>query len=390
MTPAYEVAYKERWREQTELGQVKYDRLGHCEPPGYPRILLEPYTHEFINLPDVAYQINDFGPSIRRTYIGKEHSNVYGTHSWYGDTIGFWDGNKLVSNTKCVLPADFTRWSPMTSNLFEGTEIWELKTYPGGVERLEVQVTFYDKHLLQKPVSVVYAYRRATDMVDNGHRVQHWECDQTNNAFLDDQGVTQLPSARRGRVQRRPRDDVVPRSAGPNPRSDLQHDVRQRVRESTMKSIVKLLSAGTAAALLTMTVAEAHHSFAMFDRDQEIVKTGTVVRWAFNNPHSWLYLNVKNEDGTDTLWSFEGSAPPSLVQRGITGATFEPGDTVTFMYCPLRDGRPGGAIGWAQTEDGKYINPADGGCAGNEQSVERWKGWLAKGYTSKAEAEKAQ
>jgi hypothetical protein len=189
LTPEYEAAYKERWREQTELGQVKYDRLGHCEPPGYPRILLEPYTHEFINLPDIAYQINDFGPSIRRTYIGKEHSNVYGTHSWYGDTIGFWDGNKLVSHTKYVFPADFTRWSPMTSNQFEGVEIWELKTY-GDVQRLEVQTTFYDKYLLKKPVSAVFAYRLAKEMVDNGHRVQHWECDQTNNAYLDDQGVT--------------------------------------------------------------------------------------------------------------------------------------------------------------------------------------------------------
>jgi hypothetical protein len=189
LTPEYEVAYKERWREQTELGQVKYDRLGHCEPPGYPRILLEPYTHEFINLPDIAYQINDFGPSIRRTYIGKEHSNVYGTHSWYGDTVGFWDGNKLVSHTKYVFPADFTRWSPMTSNQFEGVEIWELKTY-GDMQRLEVQTTFYDKYLLKKPVSAVFAYRLAKEMVDNGHRVQHWECDQTNNAYLDDQGVT--------------------------------------------------------------------------------------------------------------------------------------------------------------------------------------------------------
>jgi len=158
-----------------------------------------------------------------------------------------------------------------------------------------------------------------------------------------------------------------------------------------MNTIRKLLPAASAAALLWMTAAaEAHHSFAMFDRDQEIVKTGTVVRWAFNNPHSWLYLNVKNADGTVTLWSFEGSAPPALVQRGITGATFEAGDTVQFMYCPLRDGRPGGAIGWAKLEDGQYINPADGGCAGNEQNIERWKGWLAKGYTSKADAEKAQ
>ena len=139
-----------------------------------------------------------------------------------------------------------------------------------------------------------------------------------------------------------------------------------------------------------MTAAEAHHSFAMFDREQEIVKTGTVVRWAFNNPHSWLYLNVKNDDGSETLWSFEGSAPPSLIQRGITGATFEPGDTVTFMYCPLRDGRPGGAIGWAQTRGRQVHQPGRRRLRRQRAVVERWKGWLAKGYTSKADAEKAQ
>ena len=120
LTPPYEKAYKERWRQQQEFGEVQYDRLTHCEPPGYPRWLLEPYSHEFVNLPQESYLINDFGPGIRRVYIGQEHKNVYGTHSWYGDTIGFWDGNKLVTHTKYLLPADFTRWSPMTSNQFEG------------------------------------------------------------------------------------------------------------------------------------------------------------------------------------------------------------------------------------------------------------------------------
>jgi hypothetical protein len=38
---------------------------------------------------------------------------------------------------------------------------------------------------------------------------------------------------------------------------------------------------------------------------------------------------------------FEGSAQPSLLTRGITGDTFKPGDDVQFMFCPLRDGRPG-------------------------------------------------
>jgi hypothetical protein len=185
LTPPYEAAYRERWRQQQELGEVQYDRLTHCEPPGYPRWLLEPYSHEFINLPHESYLINDFGPAIRRVYIGQVHKNVYGTHSWYGDTIGFWDRNRLVTQTKYLLPADFTRWSPMTSNQFESVETWELKTYAGDIERLEVQVTFYDRHAFLRPVSAVYAFRRAKELEAAGHRVQHWECETSNNAAFD-------------------------------------------------------------------------------------------------------------------------------------------------------------------------------------------------------------
>lgn len=155
-----------------------------------------------------------------------------------------------------------------------------------------------------------------------------------------------------------------------------------------MKLMISLAVA-LAATIVSVGTAQAHHSFSMFDKNTELVKTGKVVRWAFNNPHSWLYLNIKNDDGSETLWSFEGSAVPSLIQRGVTGATFVPGDTVTFMYCPLKDGRPGGAIGWARLKDGTFVNPADGGCAGGDKSVERWKMWLKKGYTSNKDAEKA-
>lgn len=148
----------------------------------------------------------------------------------------------------------------------------------------------------------------------------------------------------------------------------------------------KYLGAAVAATLFAGVAAEAHHSFSQFDRNVELVKTGTVVRWAFNNPHSWLYVNIANDDGTETLWGFEGSAPASLIGRGITGSTFEPGDTITFMFCPLRDGRPGGAIGWARLEDGTFVNPADGGCSGGQPSIDRWKGWLEQGFTSSVDA----
>jgi hypothetical protein len=82
-----------------------------------------------------------------------------------------------------------------------------------------------------------------------------------------------------------------------------------------MKTAFSVLPVVLVAWLLSASTAGAHHSFAMFDRSVEKVVTATVVRWAFNPPHSWLYLNVKNEDGSETLWSFEGSAPPVCVSR---------------------------------------------------------------------------
>lgn len=190
LTPEYEAAYKERWRQQQEEGQVRYDRLTHCEPQGYPRILLEPYTHEFIAMPDIVYHINDFDSSIRRVYIGEEHINLLGTHSWYGDTVGFWDGDKLVTHTVDLLPADFTRWSPMTSNQFEAVEVWEYKEYDDGTARLEMQVTFYDSFAFEKPVNAVYAFRRATELTEAGYRVIHWECEQSSNSYMDEDGTT--------------------------------------------------------------------------------------------------------------------------------------------------------------------------------------------------------
>jgi hypothetical protein len=156
-----------------------------------------------------------------------------------------------------------------------------------------------------------------------------------------------------------------------------------------MKRNFSLFPAVLIVLLLAAVVASAHHSFTMFDRSIEKVATGQVVRWTFNNPHSWLYLNIKNADGTETLWSFEGSAPTALLQRGISGRTFEPGNTVTVLYCPLKDGRPGGGLGWVKLPNGNFINPADGGCTGSNEAIERWKVWLAKGYTSNIEAQKA-
>lgn len=127
----------------------------------------------------------------------------------------------------------------------------------------------------------------------------------------------------------------------------------------------------------------AHHSFAMFDRGREELLSGKVVRWAFNSPHIALYM----ETADGTLYSFEGAAPPSLISRSpsMTGFTFQPGQEVKVVYCPLHDGRPGGAVGYIIDAAGTFYSPNDGGCGPSRD----WEKWVAAGYTSRAEAEKA-
>lgn len=144
--------------------------------------------------------------------------------------------------------------------------------------------------------------------------------------------------------------------------------------------------AATLAGLAVGADALAHHSFAMFDRGRELVMTGTVARWAFNSPHVAIY--IENENGE--LWAFEGAAPARLVSLGMTGYTFRPGDPVTVVMCPLRDGRQGGAVGYViqagdENDFDAWFRPNDGGCGPSRS----WGEWLPAGYTSRAEAEAA-
>ncbi len=63
----------------------------------------------------------------------------------------------------------------------------------------------------------------------------------------------------------------------------------------------------------------AHHSFAAeFDASQPVTLRGTVTGMDWVNPHSWIHLDVKNEDGTVTKWMIEGATPNTLFRRGFT------------------------------------------------------------------------
>ena len=113
------------------------------------------------------------------------------------------------------------------------------------------------------------------------------------------------------------------------------------------------------AAIVTLP-ALAHHSGAMFDDEVELTFSGTVTRFDYLNPHSWLYVNVENEDGTMTEWGLELDAPPRLRRLGVSPNFWGEGDRVTFRTHPLKDGRPAGALVGAVTSEGRTFGNVTG------------------------------
>jgi hypothetical protein len=74
----------------------------------------------------------------------------------------------------------------------------------------------------------------------------------------------------------------------------------------------------------------AHHSFsAQFDAKKPLKMTGTVTKVEWQNPHSWFYIDVKNDDGAVTNWGWELASPNLLLRNGWTRTTLEAGDVVT-------------------------------------------------------------
>ena len=103
-----------------------------------------------------------------------------------------------------------------------------------------------------------------------------------------------------------------------------------------------------------------HHSGAMFEDQLTLELTGTVTRFDYVNPHSWLYINIENDDGTITEWGFELDAPPRLRRIGVSPNFWREGDRVTVRTRPLKDGRPAGFLVGAVSDQDRTFGNANG------------------------------
>jgi hypothetical protein len=116
-----------------------------------------------------------------------------------------------------------------------------------------------------------------------------------------------------------------------------------------------LLAASLFALFALAARAEAHHSFAMFDKKKFTTLRGTISKVEWMNPHAYLFLNVAGEGGTSRQYAIECSSPNELKRFGWKKNSVKVGDAVTVEIYPLRDGRPGGLLYALTLPDGVVL-----------------------------------
>jgi hypothetical protein len=118
-----------------------------------------------------------------------------------------------------------------------------------------------------------------------------------------------------------------------------------------MKRVLAIAAVALSAA---SAPAHAHHSLAPYIRTRADVLIGRVKDFQWTNPHTALIILV-NQDGTMVEWSFEGVSTSRLASAGFKKDTMMPGDPVSVVFNPRRDGKPGGMFFAVTLSDGRTL-----------------------------------
>jgi hypothetical protein len=121
--------------------------------------------------------------------------------------------------------------------------------------------------------------------------------------------------------------------------------------EQKMKT--RLLMAISAGLLLLSINTYAHHAFSQeFDVNSPVDLTGIVSKVEMINPHSWIHIDVTDENGATETWMIEGGSPNALFRRGVTKDSFPIGAELIVGGYQARDG--------SNRAVGRDINHSDG------------------------------
>jgi hypothetical protein len=113
-----------------------------------------------------------------------------------------------------------------------------------------------------------------------------------------------------------------------------------------------------AGVLLTTASLHAHHSFAMFDMNKSVTYEGKVVEYRWLNPHTHIIIQVPataKDPSTAGTWDVEGGSTNIMTRQGWNRTTFKPGDAITVVGHPMKDGSKGVSLFYVVLPDGKRL-----------------------------------
>ncbi len=111
---------------------------------------------------------------------------------------------------------------------------------------------------------------------------------------------------------------------------------------------------GVVAVLALTGAAQAHHSFGMFDQQKNVTMTGVIKTYAFRMPHVWFFMDSPGASGAEE-WGMEMGSPNLIVRKGWHINSLKPGDKVTVVMHPMRDGSKAGSVVSVVLPDGTTL-----------------------------------
>ena len=158
---------------------VEFDsQLSNCLPAGMPRWFTEPYLREFVVTPNQTWMMNELANETRRIYTdGRDHPNKEDRYPMFdGDSIGFWDGDKLVVHTDELIAGQYQRSEPDHTADAEVVEVW----HKVDDQTLRADVWVYDPKVLRVPWYTRQVYDKQPNQ-DNALRIRYYDCVGTPN-----------------------------------------------------------------------------------------------------------------------------------------------------------------------------------------------------------------
>jgi hypothetical protein len=180
LTPEFEKRLLDKL-EAIEQGR-EYDPLSAGNPAGMPRWMSEPFLKEFAVTPKQTWLINEMMNEIRRVYTdGRGHPPPEDAYPlWEGDSIGFWDDDRLIIHTSQMRAGQYQRIQPDYTEEVETVEIWQ-KT---AGDTLMVDIWVYDPPALEEPWYTKQVYKKLTNN-DGALRIRYWDFNENQNNTVE-------------------------------------------------------------------------------------------------------------------------------------------------------------------------------------------------------------